>query len=324
MQILHKIKNRIKMTTENFKSDMQFSMYYAFLRVISDYASRFRLTTIADWAHKKREDWIIDYLEDILSDVIEKYKDNNNIGEYTDNAPIWVCWWTGIETAPALVKQCINSIYNNSNGHLVNFITKDNYQDYLDIPDYIIEKVNSKKMCLANFSDYLRFALMAKYGGLWIDATIYVSKDLPENYFANPVFSCKSETTNCNYISRYRWTSFLFYTWKNNTLSNFFKDCFEEYWKSHDVAIDYLLVDYIINSAYNNNIIIRNIIDKIPINNVHRDDLQAAMNNALPATEFNSIIKDDTILYKLSWRETYKEINSEGKDTVYKHFLSLD
>ena len=48
------------------------------------------------------------------------------------------------------------------------------------------------------------------------------------------------------------------------------------------------------------------------------------MNNALPATEFNSIIKDDTILYKLSWRETYKEINSEGKDTVYKHFLSLD
>ena len=105
------------MTVSDFKSDMHFSIFYALLRVISDYSTRFKLTAIADWAHKKREVWITNYLESSLSNVIDKYKKIDNVGEYVDNAPIWVCWWTGMETAPKLVKQCIKSIYKNANDY---------------------------------------------------------------------------------------------------------------------------------------------------------------------------------------------------------------
>ena len=60
------------------------------------------------------------------------------------------------------------------------------------------------------------------------------------------------------------------------------------------------------------------------INNIHRDDLQAAFNAKLPADQFDNIIKDDTVLYKLSWRETYSLSTAEGRKSIYAHFLEMD
>ena len=293
--------------------------------MISDYSTRFKLTAIADWAHKKREVWITNYLESSLSNVIDKYKKIDNVGEYVDNAPIWVCWWTGMETAPKLVKQCIKSIYKNANGHPVNLITKDNYQDYLDIPEYMLSKAESGKMKIAHLCDYIRVNLLYQYGGLWLDSTIFCSNKIDEFYYNIPFYTAKSETdNNCKYLSKMRWVTFILGSYKNNVVMSFLKDCFERYWTENDNAIDYLFFDSLIDIGYRNVSVIKNAIDNIPINNIHRDDLQAAMNAELPATEFNTIIKNDTVLYKLSWRETYKEVNSEGKDTVFKYFLSIN
>ena len=58
-------------------------------------------------------------------------------------------------------------------------------------------------------------------------------------------------------------------------------------------------------------------------NTPHRDDLQAAMNAALPAEQFENVINKDTTLYKLSWRETYSELTADGKPSIYNRFLNL-
>lgn len=318
-----RIINRFDMTLETFKKDLFFSKELAFLRMGDDLTHRIHCKRISNYLHHKKDTWILNYLEEKLSAEIGKYKMDDFCGEYLENAPIWICWWTGLDSAPLLVKQCVKSIRKHAIGHPVNFITQDNYKEFLSIPEYILDKLSTGKMCVANFTDYLRFSLLEKYGGIWLDATIYVSQDLPESYFANSIFTCKSQEIECRYISKFRWTSFCFGGWKGNVLFKFFKAAFEKYWKEQDAAVDYLLVDYIIDIASRNITAVSQQLEKVPINNLHRDDLQAAMNDALDETKIDDIINQETILYKLSWRETYSKYTEEGRKSIYTAFLDM-
>lgn len=323
MSFYKKVKNRIKNTVANFKSDSNFSFKYACWRIIDEYSSRLGWKKISSPVHAKREKWISVYLEKHLQSVVEEFKDKDNVGCFSENAPIWICWWDGEDVAPALVKQCIKSIKKNAGVHKVCFITKDNYSEYIEIPEYMLQKVAEKKMKLAHLADYIRIALLEKYGGLWIDTTMYCHRVIPEEYFELPFFTCKSEECDCGYLSRMRWVTFCIGGYKNNIVFTFLKRAFEEYWKNHDNAIDYLFFDHLIDIAYNNVPAIKKFIDSVPINNLHRDDLQAAMNEALPGDSFDNIIKDDTVLYKLSWRESYSEKTADGQESVYGHFLNM-
>ncbi len=319
-----RLKRKINMTSAQFKVDRRFSLRLAVLRLSDDLCHRFRMEGAAKRLHDAVDKCILEYLSGAVGQTISKYKDCDDVGVFTENAPVWVCWWTGEESAPPLVRQCIRSIRNSAGTHPVHLITQDNCSSYLDIPGFIIDRVKDGRMCIANFTDYLRVSLICKYGGLWLDSTIFCSAQIPEVYFEAPLFTCKSAWRESRYISHYQWTSFCLGGRKGNVFFSFFKEAFEEYWAKHDSAIDYLLVDYLIYLGKENIPAVRRSFDDVPINNPHRDDLQAAMNAALPSAEFWNIIKEDTPIYKLSWRETYAETAADGSDTVYKCFLNME
>lgn len=321
-EMITKIKNRIQITAAAYRQDASFSHQLAWYRMVDDLAWRLGAKRIAGYFHKKKDLWIQNYLEAKLASCIEEYANQSDAGEVVENAPIWVCWWTGEETAPPLVQQCIKSIRANAGVHPVHLICQENVDKYLNIPTHIMDRVRDKEMCLANFSDYLRFSLLAEYGGLWLDATIFCSGPIPEMCFQTPVFTCKSSAVNSRYISDYRWTSFCFGGQRGNVLFRFFKEAFAAYWSVECRAIDYLLVDYLIDIAYRRISAVRQWLDDVPVNNIHRDDLQAAMNAALPAELFEQIIKPDTCFYKLSWRERYSDIASNGEQSVYGAFVN--
>lgn len=90
-----------------------------------------------------------------------------------------------------------------------------------------------------------------------------------------------------------------------------------------EVAIDYLLVDYTFATAYDNNEVVKRCIDSIPINNMQRNDLSSSMVKVLPKDRFWDAITDETIVYKLSWREKYQDKTDDGKISVYGYFLDL-
>lgn len=320
-RLLYRIKRRYEMTIHNWKNDCEFSKKLAWFRLIDDLGGRIGFHELSGWAHSKKDEWILNYLQDMLEPIIQKYKNCDDQGILVDNAPIWVCWWSGEDEAPALVKQCIKSIRKNAGVHPVYLITEKNYAEYIDIPSYILNKVLNGTMCIANFTDYLRATLIEKYGGLWLDATIFCSNQIPEECFDASFYTCKSHPVESRYISQFRWTSFCLGGWKNHVFYRFFKEALEKYWRDEDVSIDYLLVDYIIETAYRYLPTVRQCMDEIMPNNPHRDDLQAAMNKALPAQEFWNVIKEDTCLYKLSWRETYSKVTSDEKQSVYGYFV---
>lgn len=88
---------------------------------------------------------------------------------------VWVCWLQGIENAPELVQACYRSLQTHLTDREIILLTEDNYRDYVTFPAHIQEKIDSGMITRTHFSDLLRLELLLKYGGTWIDATVYCS-----------------------------------------------------------------------------------------------------------------------------------------------------
>lgn len=321
MSLYKKIINKHKQINNTWVSDIRYSKTFAKVRRKELVLRTLRLNKAADKYYKIAETFIIDYLTKCVSPIIDKYKNDDKIGEKNNNAPIWICWWTGLDTAPVLVKQCVKSIIKFSGNHKVNVIDKTNVSQFITVPEYMYKKQESGNMGVAHLADYIRVCLLEKYGGIWLDATIFCTDTINEDWFDLPVFTLKSEYVESLYISKYQWTTFCLGGYSDNIFYSFLKDAFVSYWEQEDYIIDYLLFDYLIYIAYENIPAIKKYMDMIPTNTPHRDDLQAAMNARLPSESFYNVIKSDTTLYKLSWRETYSKSTVDGRESVYGYFI---
>ena len=177
---------------------------------------------------------------------------------------IWVIWWQGYDAMPTLVKHCYDSILRNSKGFKVILIDKDNYQKYITVPDFIIEKQKRGFISFAAFSDYIRFKLLREYGGWYCDATIYATQPfepLPAIYSAKSI-------KDARFISESRWSAFLWYfPWEGDALAKFIVAALEEYWSKYDSIIDYFLIDHLIRLFYETNISFHKDIDSLIIDN---------------------------------------------------------
>ena len=89
-------------------------------------------------------------------------------------SPIWFCWLQGMENAPELVKVCLESL-RASIGEDIIVLDAQNYTDYVTLPEYVTRKYRKGIIPPALFSDMLRLELLIRYGGTWIDSTVWAS-----------------------------------------------------------------------------------------------------------------------------------------------------
>ena len=90
---------------------------------------------------------------------------------------IWFLWLQGLDSAPLVVKNCYESwIKHNPDWEFI-FLDESNISDYVDLLEHNITK--------PAFSDLLRVNLLAKYGGVWVDATCFCMKPLNDWLFDN-------------------------------------------------------------------------------------------------------------------------------------------
>lgn len=263
-------------------------------------------------------------LSDKLAPVIREFEgleaEREERNEVSSLFPVWVCWWQGEEKMPELVKCCYNSLKRNANGHPVHLITQENYQDYVLIPDYIIQKKESGAISITHFSDILRMHLLYEHGGLWVDSTILVTSPLPES-LAGDFFSIR-HAKNGQHVTGYRWTSFLIYAVKGNILIKFFKTCFLDYWKKEEKVITYLMMDYFFAIAYDRIPAVTRMVDKIPYNNLQHNELRYLMKSGKPfdKNKFEAICSD-TYLHKLTWKKEFAHKTKDGRPTYYAYLL---
>lgn len=99
---------------------------------------------------------------------------------------IWQYWGQGFENLPVKLKQCIDSVDKWKGDYSVIRLDDSSIEYYLDLPQYIQEA--KKYMSRAHFSDLLRVCLLSLYGGIWMDASIYMSGPVPKYVFENDFF----------------------------------------------------------------------------------------------------------------------------------------
>ncbi len=315
-----KVKRHSKSIFQDFYNDCRFSPKLAFVRLGVSFSSYLNNTKLYARYISRREDIICERLRTEVAPIIKKYREVKTKGECINNSPIWVCWWQGISSAPLLVQKCIESIQGNNSNRPVYIIDQNNYDEFLDIPDCILKLVENGNIKLANLADYIRVALISKYGGFWIDATVFCSKEVPEECFSFPFFSCKSKSA-VGYIANGKWATYFIGGWKNNLIFSFVKEAFEEYWKNNKYTIDYFLIDYLIYLAYISIPAAKEMIDNVPVNNQHRFFLRDAMLSEIAASDFMKYIYEDTYINKLSHKALYGMETADGKESVYGYFL---
>lgn len=162
------------------------------------------------------------------------------LSEMRESREVWVCWFQGMENAPTLVQKCYESLhkYVGNNGWKINLITKQNMSEYVQLPQNILDKWETGIITDIHMSDILRTELLIKYGGLWVDATVYFTDIIPQEFIRGTFFT---------YSHSYRgdlavnFESWFIYANANHPLLLATRKMLYAYWKNNNKLIDYFL-----------------------------------------------------------------------------------
>lgn len=164
---------------------------------------------------------------------------------------VWICWFQGMDNAPYLVKKCFASVKNNLINKDIVLITADNLEQYVQFPDYIVDKWKAGIITHTHMTDLLRLELLINYGGLWLDATVLCTrpdKDIPNYFFESDLFFFQTLKPGRDGKATYP-SSWLISAKTNNKILMATRALLYEYWKTNDAMDDYFLLHNFISIA---------------------------------------------------------------------------
>lgn len=207
---------------------------------------------------------IISMLLDDLEQAENKKEKVQLIENHLANK-VWVMWWQGLSDAPSLIVNNIKKLCRIFGENRVVIVTKDNFERYTNIPNYICDKLKDGEITFTLWSDIIRYNLLFNNGGLWIDSTVIVS-DEAKKYLnqleGQPYISLCNIKDDYRYISNNKWVSWLVGGERNYDLFRFMVSFFNVYFVNHYSQMDYFLVDDAVYFFYKRNKTFREIIDE--------------------------------------------------------------
>jgi hypothetical protein len=265
----------------------------------------------------------------LLKDLTDHYRDGNYIN-YADNRPlavdfhgkipIWVCWWQGYDNAPELVQMCIQSIIRNIPTDIAEFyfITMDNVGDYITLPQWIIDRYVNEQMSDTHLSDILRYGLLYRYGGMWIDATYVVTAPISRELLTGRSFYSVKMPGPVWWqdIAQGRWSANLLAGEAGNHVFQYLLNGLYAYWEMQDHAIDYELMDYIMTVGYRHLPEITAAIDALRVDQPEILNLRLKLNSKFDPAAYEKL-RSTTSFFKMNRRDELTKQTMIGEDTFY-------
>lgn len=181
--------------------------------------------------------------EDVLKKI--NYPKDKMLSEPNKN--VWVCWFQGMENAPEVVKICNKSLYKYMGDKEIHIITEKNMNEYVELPDYILEKWKKGIISYAHLSDILRTELLIKYGGMWVDATTLFTEPVPEYVYRKPLFLLQYKTLEDLSMKINSW---FIYAQPNCRILRVVRDLLYAYWKEENIIKEYFLWHHFVQMAF--------------------------------------------------------------------------
>lgn len=166
--------------------------------------------------------------------------EKNETKSYPSNK-VWIFWYQGIDKAPKLIQKCIESIKNTFKDKEVIILTKDNYKQYVEFPEYINKKFANGTISYTHFSDLLRIELLAKYGGTWCDATVFCTGKIPEYITDAKLFVFKNIELDRNDKELIAASNWFISAYSNNDIIVATRNLLFEYWKQEKFLTNYFI-----------------------------------------------------------------------------------
>ncbi len=159
---------------------------------------------------------------------------------------IFTIWLQGEEKAPNIVKACFRTMRHHCSQELI-VLDENTIGDWITLPDYIMEKYRDGRISRAHYADICRVELLYRYGGIWLDATAFVTRPVPDEIMKEDFFIYKSGSwhyfvQNCFIRSR-----------RGNYLIKAWREAMFAYWKGEDGIIDYFAHQKMFRMVVENN-----------------------------------------------------------------------
>lgn len=222
---------------------------------------------------------------------------------------VWICWFQGMEKAPHLVQKCYQSVKKNMPEREVILLTSDNMFDYIDFPEFILEKWKKGIITHTHMTDLMRLELLLKYGGLWLDATVFCSdSQIPDYFFDSELFLFQclkpGRDGHANYVS-----SWLMGAKTNNKILMATRDLCYAYWSENNSMWDYFLLHDFMSIVLDN--YPEEAAKIIPRDNAAPHILLLRLFDKYDEDTWNAI-KSQTKFHKLSYKFTDEQKRMKG------------
>ena len=237
----------------------------------------------ATWAYylgNQSESKYFDYRRKLIKTFVRRLREEAQIDEsssikkeVTKKFPkiIWTMWQQGESQMPETVKASMKTIkdFAKRNGCEFHLLTNENLHSYITISKDIIEKYKEKKLKAAHYSDIVRFSLLYQYGGIWMDATLFVSPYATLEMFEEEFFSLNHPPLDTNKMERticdYKWSGYFLAGQKKGPHFKHIRDIYIYYIRKYPLFLHYLMMDYFILSEYDSNPEFKTLVDGLPI-----------------------------------------------------------
>ena len=210
------------------------------------------------------EHYLVARYRNVLDDAVTRLKSDYNVSIFNNSLEkqasvgipkiIWFSWLQGIDKSPEIVRICLRSQIKHLPDYEFRMVDLSNYRKWVQLPSYVEEKYRKKLIPDALFSDLLRLSLLEKYGGVWMDASVFCSGFRNDRLKAQWRQIMDSELTLFRYFERG--------TMKQVGLSNWFIAARKQqpvvsvvlklllsYWKDFECTLDYYIAHLFLNVA---------------------------------------------------------------------------
>ena len=304
--------NTAKTLVKRFKTDVkEYDVKIAICRLYRD-------LPIGNWATKNSKylKSVMNYLkhnyQSVIDDCVMRF-DEANVQTARSNI-IWVMWWQGEEGMPPIVKACYDRLLYVSKGMEVILLTKNNWSLYVQLPKCILGKFDQGIITITHLSDIIRFSLLNNYGGIWLDATVYLDS-IPNEILDNDFYTLHAPGMFPTFLGNSNWSTFLISITRPNTLFTFcMVELFHKYWEKQNTLIDYLLIDGFITLLYDSVMEIKTMIDSLPENR-HFYDLNVNINSEYNESDFKMMLNKSPA-QKLTYKKEFA-LKTENEAATY-------
>lgn len=256
----------------------------------------------------------------IVKDAIDK-KDKVENSTKIPNI-VWSCWLQGTDNMPKMVSECIASQKKMLPDYDHRLLTLDNLEQYIDIPKEIITKYRKKIIPAASFSDIVRLCVLKRYGGVWMDASVYCSGLRNDELLERWQRIENSSLTIFRYFQRGSKLPVGLSNWfiaasPGNMVCSTILDMLIAYWHDFDCVLDYYMFHLFMGMCLN---AFPEINARIP----HENSFHSTMLGRNLMNVYNEVwwkdVADHVFIHKLNYRKAAEA--SKVKNSFYNNIFN--